>query len=79
MTLIITKSHTQEKVGRLCLDIDEMKKIVRVYPADKTDPMGASSHAEMKAIKKFMEVKHPRICHASNIQMGWAMESSIRI
>jgi len=73
---IVVKSHTQEKVGRLCLDIDDKRKIVRVYAASPLEQ--APNRAEIKAISKYLSVIRPDICR-DEIMTGWAIESSMRV
>lgn len=75
--LIKTKSHEQMKVGRLCLDINDMRKMVRIYPINPTEP--APNRAEMVAMQKYLAVVRPDIVHPSNTMTGWALESSFRI
>jgi len=78
MSIVIkTKAHEKLKVGRLCLDIDDFHKLVKVYPGDPRQP--PPNRAEMVAIQRYLEVKRPDIVSPGEVMTGWALESAVAI
>jgi uncharacterized protein YjhX (UPF0386 family) len=73
--LILSRGVTQESIGRLVMDIDSMKKVVKVRCRDGT----ALTQSELDIVKKYLSYHRPDIINKAGIQTGWALTGELQI